>query len=110
MRILHRTIDAEPDPELLFAELFGGEPHAFWLDSAMRAAGARFSFMGAPGPLGFTVSHDVGEAESIFTFLEAELERLRPEVPDLPFDFPCGFVGYLGYELKAECGGEAAHE
>ena len=28
---------------------------------------------------------------------------------DLPFDFNCGFVGYLGYELKAECGGGRAH-
>jgi para-aminobenzoate synthetase len=124
MRILHRSIDAAPDPELLFAELLGGERYAFWLDSASRAAGARFSFMGAPGPLGFTVTYDVARGEvlidragqverrreSIFDFLEGELVRPCPETPDLPFDFPCGFVGYLGYELKAECGGDAAHE
>ena len=28
----------------------------------------------------------------------------------MPFDFDCGFVGYLGYELKADCDGGAAHE
>ena len=27
----------------------------------------------------------------------------------LPFDFDCGFAGYLGYELKADCDGDAAH-
>ncbi len=27
----------------------------------------------------------------------------------LPFDFGCGFAGYLGYELKADCDGDAAH-
>jgi para-aminobenzoate synthetase len=27
----------------------------------------------------------------------------------LPFDFDCGFAGYLGYELKADCDGAAAH-
>jgi para-aminobenzoate synthetase len=48
--------------------------------------------------------------ESIFEFLDRELQRLRPaSVPDLPFEFDCGFVGYFGYELKAECGCAAAH-
>ncbi len=36
--------------------------------------------------------------------------RSRLPVPELPFEFQCGFAGWLGYELKAECGGEAAHE
>ena len=38
-----------------------------------------------------------------------ELERLRADAPELPFDFVGGFVGYLGFELKAECGGRRAH-
>jgi para-aminobenzoate synthetase len=48
--------------------------------------------------------------ESIFEFVDRELQRLRPAAfPDLPFEFDCGFVGYLGYELKADCDHRAAH-
>jgi para-aminobenzoate synthetase len=42
-------------------------------------------------------------------WLDRDLRATRTEVPVLPFDFALGWVGYLGYELKAECGGEAAH-
>ena len=47
--------------------------------------------------------------ESVFTFCERELARLRADAPELPFEFTGGYVGYLGYELKAECGGELVH-
>ena len=47
--------------------------------------------------------------ESIFDYLSREGRRLRYLADDLPFDFNCGFVGYLGYELKADCEGSAAH-
>ena len=33
----------------------------------------------------------------------------RPRSPELPFDFNLGYVGCLGYELKAETGGHAVH-
>ena len=37
------------------------------------------------------------------------MRRLRHLSDDLPFDFNCGFVGYFGYELKADCEGNDAH-
>jgi para-aminobenzoate synthetase len=110
MRVSSRAVEVAPDPEVVFAALLAREEHSFWLDSARPGADARFSYMGAPGPHGFLATHRVGEGESVFDYLERELGRLRPEqLPSLPFDFACGFVGYLGYELKAECGGGSAH-
>jgi para-aminobenzoate synthetase len=123
-RLLTRRIDALPDAERAFAGLYGASPNAFWLDSSAAGERGRFSFIGdSEGPLGAVVTYDVaacrvrvergGEVElreeSIFDYLSAELRRLRGLCTDLPFDFDCGFAGYLGYELKADCGGTAAH-
>ncbi|MFR9731779.1 aminodeoxychorismate synthase component I [Saccharopolyspora sp. MS10] len=101
----------EVDAEAAFALLFAGSPEAFWLDSARLVPGtARFSFLGdGSGPLAETIRHRVGERPSIFDRLGAELARRRVRAPELPFDFVGGFVGYFGYELKAECGGDARH-
>ena len=79
--------------------------------------------MGASGgPLSSVVTYDVttGQVkvargvsseeheESIFDYLSREMKRLRYLSDDLPFDFNCGFVGYFGYELKADCEGDNA--
>jgi para-aminobenzoate synthetase len=105
-----RRIDCGIDPGAVFAVLYGEGREAFWLDSSSPGAGARFSFMGDPsGPLGRVVTYDVGsDTETIFDRLDRELARL-PRDADLPFEFQCGFAGYLGYELKADCGAEPAH-
>jgi para-aminobenzoate synthetase len=104
-----RRIDGDRDAELAFERLYGGRRDAFWLDSSRVGESARFSFIGAPGPLGDSLTHAVGEGESIFDRLAAELDRMRVSSPELPFGFNCGFVGWFGYELKGETGGRAAH-
>jgi para-aminobenzoate synthetase len=121
---LMRRLDSLPDPERAFVHLYGQSPSAFWLDSSAGGERGRFSFIGdSEGPLGAEVAYDAsaGEvrierdggvevrSESIFDYLARELGRLRPLAAALPFDFDCGFAGYLGYELKAECDGAAAH-
>jgi para-aminobenzoate synthetase len=123
-RLLTRRIDALADAERVFVGLYGSSPNAFWLDSSAAGERGRFSLMGdSEGPLGAVVTYDVearqvrversGEVElrdeSIIDYLGAELGRLRHLSAELPFDFNCGFAGYLGYELKADCGGAAAH-
>lgn len=119
-----KRLDSAFDTERAFGHLYGNSPAAFWLDSNMLDGRSRFSFMGdASGPLGTTISYDVGGGEltvdgaegtrvleeSIFDYLSREMRRLRHLSDDLPFDFNCGFAGYLGYELKADCEGSDAH-
>lgn len=64
------------------------------------------------------------ETSGFFDWLEAELASTEVELsgtraafttisegsPDLPFEFRLGWVGYLGYELKAEVGSPNRHE
>ncbi|CAM6088567.1 unnamed protein product [Calypogeia fissa] len=109
----------------------------FWLDSSTEEQGrARFSFMGGRGgPLWQRVTYHIthnsmcdtrggvlkleNAAEQVreavirdgfLDFLNRELELRQCRAEDyagLPFDFCGGFVGYLGYELKVECGAES---
>jgi para-aminobenzoate synthetase len=120
VQLCRRRLEAWCEPEAVFAALYADHDHAAWLDSSRTGASvARFSFIGAPdGPLGQVVRYDVGartvaverasgtevRADSVFDHCRRELERLHVDAPELPFDFVCGFVGYLGFELKAECG------
>jgi para-aminobenzoate synthetase len=124
-RVRHRALPAWCEPEAAFLHFYGERDHAVWLDSARVERGlARFSFIGAPeGPLGQVVRYDVATGvltveradgreelrESVLDYCERELARLRADVPELPFDFVCGFAGYFGYELKAELGGALVH-
>ena len=124
--LIVERLDTLVDPGAAFTALYAASDNAFWLDSARLDGGARFSFAGdASGPLSAVVTYDVGAREvtversggseahheTIFDYLRREQERLKGVAPsDLPFDFACGFAGYLGYELKADCGGDAAHD
>jgi para-aminobenzoate synthetase len=131
--LLVRRLDTFPDPERAFVHIYGASANAFWLDSSAAGERSRFSFMGdASGPLGAVITYDVDAGrlrvegqggveerdESIFDFLGHGAGRSRRDGAEageasggtgLPFDFDCGFAGYLGYELKAECDGAAAH-
>jgi para-aminobenzoate synthetase len=51
----------------------------------------------------------------LWDFLESTCKQWQCNLSNqtaaaLPFDFWGGYVGYLGYELKAECGGCATHQ
>ncbi|QFZ22463.1 aminodeoxychorismate synthase component I [Saccharothrix syringae] len=118
--VLVRRVDAHPPPEAVFAALYGTSAEAFWLDSSLAGPRGRFSVMGdASGPLARVARYDVATGRvtvggvehpgPFLDWLEADLAAWRVAPPDVPFEFALGWVGYLGYELKAECGGDAAH-
>jgi para-aminobenzoate synthetase len=121
-----RRVPVLPDAEAAYDELFSDASHRFWLDSSAVIPGlSRFSFMGdGSGPLAEYVTFDVAEGvvdvhragerfrirRPFFEYLDEELRRRATPTPaGLPFEFNLGYVGCLGYELKAETGGHAAH-
>jgi para-aminobenzoate synthetase len=123
-RSLRRAVlDFTVPTEVLFDELFSHRRVAFWLDSSRVERGlSRYSFLGdCGGPLGEVLSARVGTGVvnvadgedgrprsmpgSIFDLLDRRVrENSLPWDPGLPFDLACGYVGYFGYEMKAECG------
>ncbi|MEH2115423.1 aminodeoxychorismate synthase component I [Nostoc sp.] len=120
-----RKLDICPNTEQIFVQLFENAPNAFWLDSSRVELGlSRFSFMGDGSGINsllvryhtqtqeiiITQSDTVTRrTESIFEYLKREIDCRFCQSDELPFDFNCGFVGYFGYELKAECGSSLVH-
>jgi len=125
LKVLARRLECKVSAEQVFATLYRESRHAFWLDSGLRHGDAgRFSFMGdASGPLARTVTADVRTGRvivtgrggrsiwrgSFFEWIRDDLCAHRAAIPSLPFGFTLGWVGYLGYELKAQTGGDDRH-
>jgi para-aminobenzoate synthetase len=125
-RLCVRTIAGQPPTEPLFEQLFGACDYAFWLDSADAPTRlAQRSYMGtSAGPDRCVLEYDVAsgrvtrhdaagtsvEQTSIFAVLDRELaaRAIPAPVGDAP-GFVAGFVGYLGYECKADCGSPNVH-
>jgi para-aminobenzoate synthetase len=116
-----RSIPGEPSTEVLFERLFAQAEHAFWLDSADAPTRlAQRSYLGTSAGAercvleyeiedGAVSAHRAGgtttERGSIFDLLDRELAANAIETPGgMPPGLVGGFVGYLGYELKADCG------
>jgi para-aminobenzoate synthetase len=125
-RLSVRTITGAAPTEPLFEALFGDCPHAFWLDSADAPSHlAQCSYLGtSAGPERCVLEYDVHEGRvtrhdaagvsveeaSIFDVLDRELRARAIATPEGPArGLLSGFVGYLGYECKADCGSPNTH-
>jgi para-aminobenzoate synthetase len=126
MQLRVRTIAGEPSTEQLFQRLFGSAEHAFWLDSADAPTRlAQCSYLGtSAGADHCVLSYDAAEGMvrtrrgetsklergSIFDVLSRELfERAIEPSAEYARGLLGGFVGYLGYECKGDCGSPVVH-
>ncbi len=126
MRLRLREIKGEAPTEALFERLFLGEENAFWFDSADAPTRlAQCSYLGTSAGrdrclLEYDVDagevavrrarRDTVEHKSIFDLLDRELAKHAVEPPpQLARGLIGGYVGYLGYELKADCGSPNVH-
>ncbi|MFC8140515.1 aminodeoxychorismate synthase component I [Streptomyces paradoxus] len=125
-RLHTRRVSGAVDTEAVFSRMFAGSQRSFWLDSSLVEPGrSRFSFLGDDrGPLAEFVRYDVGAGRceieragrpvrrvraSVFDYLKRQLSNRRVDATGLPFDFTGGYVGYFGYEMKADCGSANRH-
>ena len=126
-RVSHRRLILDIAAEQVFDACFRHSQPSFWLDSSLPGHDVgRFSFMGdASGPLARMATADVASSRitvrsssggaqvvegSFLDWLDADLREHTVDDPQLPFDFTLGWVGYLGYELKAQCGAARRHD
>lgn len=125
LRLVWRTLEGEAPTEHVYERLFADAEQSFWLDSADAPTWlAQCSFLGtSAGADRCVLEYDVdsGEIEidrggvhtvahkGIFDFLDRELASLATESPPVGCGLVGGYVGYLGYELKADCGSPNVH-
>jgi para-aminobenzoate synthetase len=124
--VLSRTLEGAAPTEHLYERLFADADTSFWLDSADAPTWlAQCSYLGtSAGRAERHLSYDVDSATttirtaggeeqrhgSIFELLDGEMEGLRAEPPiGVDRGLMGGYVGYLGYELKADRGATNVH-
>lgn len=128
LQLRSERLDATPDAALLFESLYGRSANAVWLDSSnassvagrsQAAARGRFSILADDGgTFGQSVRHQSGTTRvtagsasvnttgPFFRWLDSVWGRRAVRAPrGYDGQFTLGWLGYLGYELKRETGG-----
>ena len=120
-RVIARKLDRWVDPQQAFDRLFASSTHSFWLDSSAIVPGySRFSYMGdATGPDAAVMTYRTRDrmlsrsragqcrtarVGSLLAELRNRLDSPLRLESELPVPFQTGLVGYLGYEMRNECG------
>jgi para-aminobenzoate synthetase len=126
VELLVRSLEGEAPTEQVYERLFGDAEHSFWLDSADAPTWlAQCSYLGtSAGRDRCVLEYDVDSGEisvqrggvettehrSIFDLLHREMDKLAVDPPaEVSRGLIGGYVGYLGYECKADCGSPNVH-
>jgi para-aminobenzoate synthetase len=126
MELRMRELEGAAPTEYVYERLFAEHDPSFWLDSADAPTWlAQCSYMGTTaGAERCFVTYDVDSGEvlvnrggvetvehkSIFDYLHREMGRIEVDPPaGVERGLVGGYVGYLGYELKADCGSPNVH-
>jgi para-aminobenzoate synthetase len=126
LQLRMREIEGQAPTEHVYERLFAEAETSFWLDSADAPTWlAQCSYMGTTAGAERCVAYydvDSGEIaldrggvestehKSIFDYLDREMKRIAVEPPEgIDRGLVGGYVGYLGYELKADCGSPNVH-
>lgn len=102
VRLGTRRAPGPVDAWVLRERLLGGSPTSVWLDAS---DGSGWSLMvDSTGPLAHELTHRVGQGTPLLDRLDDELAgwELVGSARELPFTWRPGYVGYWGYELRAE--------
>ncbi len=126
LRVYAFAVQAAVQPQVAFAELYGQDEFAFWLDSSMHTGEiGRFSYMGdVSGPRAELVRYRarsqtleilsraqrIERTGDVLSYLQTQLARRACLVPEVELDFVGGYVGYFGYELLESSSAEALAE
>lgn len=129
LRLRAERLEAAPEAQDLYEALFAEAPNAVWLDSSNADSGrdagdsaaqrSRFSILADDGgTFGQSVRHVSGTTQvtagcatvslegPFFRWLEGAWGRRAVRAPrGYECQFTLGWLGYLGYELKRETGG-----
>ena len=124
LQLSYRRLPFFTDAEAVFSDFFTSSENCFWLDSASVSHPSRFSYMGdTTGPHAQTLRYrqatetltiQTATAQrrietDMFDYLQCQLDSAKISTDELPFDFTLGYVGYMGYEMKAASGFAAPH-
>ncbi len=109
--IVRHRLDGWVGPELAFREWLASEPSAFWLDAGIHADSG-MSFMGRADEWitgsvarGTVTRHPVGDetGTTVLDYLRSRLDPLQDDTTaHAGSGLPIGWVGWLGYELRAQ--------